>query len=58
MAETVCDVVHCPTVGNKHWMFDPRLADVVNIFDKFAPFDDLTALGILSYQHRLYVLGR
>ena len=32
MAETDCDVVHCPTVGNKHWMFDLRLADVVNQF--------------------------
>ena len=30
MAEMDCIVVHCPTVGNKHWMFDPRLIDVVN----------------------------
>ena len=32
MAETDCDVVHCPTVGETHWTFDPLLADVVNIF--------------------------
>ena len=30
MAETDCDVVHCPVVRNKHWMFDPRLADILN----------------------------
>ena len=24
------DVVHCPTEGNKHWLFDPRLAVAVN----------------------------
>ena len=30
MAETDCDVVHCSAVGNKHWMFDSRLAVVVN----------------------------
>ena len=35
MAETTCDPVHCPTLGNKHWMFDPRLADVVNKFAHF-----------------------
>ena len=38
MAKTDCDVVHCPTVENKHWMFDPRLADVVNRFAHFSPF--------------------
>ena len=27
MTETDCDVVHCPTVGTKHWMIDPRLVD-------------------------------
>ena len=32
IAETDRDVVHCPTVGNKLWMFDQRLADVVNQF--------------------------
>ena len=31
-AETDCDVVHCPTMGDKHRMFDPQLADVVNPF--------------------------
>ena len=30
MAETDCDVVCSLAVGNKHWMFDTRLADVVN----------------------------
>ena len=29
MVETDFDVVHCPTVGNKHW------ADVVNQFEQF-----------------------
>ena len=29
MAKTDCDVVHCPTVGNKHWMFDTRLANIL-----------------------------
>ena len=29
MSEMDCGVVHCPTVGNKYWMFDPRLAGVV-----------------------------
>ena len=29
------DVVHCSTVGNKHWMFDQRLRDVVNQFAHF-----------------------
>ena len=38
MAERDCDVVHCPTVGNKHWMFDTRLADVVNRFALVIPF--------------------
>ena len=32
MAETDCDVVHCPISGNKHWLFDPRFVDVVNQF--------------------------
>ena len=32
LAETDCDVVRSPTVGNKHWMFDPWLSDVVNQF--------------------------
>ena len=32
MAETDCDVVHCPTVGNKNWMFDQRSTDVVKQF--------------------------
>ena len=27
MSETDCNVIHYPTVGNKHWMFDPRLVD-------------------------------
>ena len=35
MAEKDCDTVHCPTVGNKHWMFDPRLKEVVNQFAYF-----------------------
>ena len=35
MVEMDCDVVHCPTVGNKHWMFDPQLVDVVNHFPHF-----------------------
>ena len=35
VSKTDCEVVHCSTMGNKHWMFDPRLADVVN---QFAPF--------------------
>ena len=33
-----CDVVHCPSVGNKHWIFDPRLADIVNQFAHLPPF--------------------
>ena len=24
--------LYCPTVGNKHWVFDPRLTDAVNEF--------------------------
>ena len=36
MAETDCDI-HCPTVGHKHWMFSPQLADVVDQFAQF-PF--------------------
>ena len=44
MAETDCDVIHCPTVGRKHWMFDPWLADVVNQLAR----SNLAALGILS----------
>ena len=35
MAEMDCDVVHCPTLRNKHWMFDPQLADIVNQFAHF-----------------------
>ena len=30
MADTHCDVVHCPRVADKHWMFDQRLAAVFN----------------------------
>ena len=36
MAETDSDVVHCPTVGNKHWMFDPWLSDVIYQFAHFS----------------------
>ena len=35
MAEPDGDVVLCPTVENKHWMFDPRLADVAGHFAHF-----------------------
>ena len=35
MAETDSDVVHCPTVGNKHWMFNLRLVRAVNRFAHF-----------------------
>ena len=38
MVETDSDLIHYPRVGNKHWMFDPRLADVVNQLTYF-PFD-------------------
>ena len=44
-AETDCDVVNCPTVGNKHWMFDTRSTDVVN---QFAHFLKCAAQRILS----------
>ena len=42
MVETDCDVVHCPEVGNEHWMFDPRLADIIN---QFARLSYLASLG-------------
>ena len=42
IAETDCDLVHCPSAGNKHWM-----TDVGNKFVHF-PFDDLAPLGIVS----------
>ena len=36
MAETNCDVVHCPTEANKHCILKPRVADVVNQFALYA----------------------
>ena len=41
------DIVRCPTVGNKQWVFSPRLAHVVN---QFAHFTHLVSLEILSRQ--------
>ena len=29
IAVTDCDVVHRVTAGNRQWVFDPRLADVI-----------------------------
>ena len=55
MAETDCDVVHSPTLGNKHSMFEPWLADVVN---QFAYFPIWWHQGCYPDKHRLYVLGR
>ena len=55
MVETDCDVVHCPTMGNKHLMFDPHLTDVVN---QFALFPIWRFQGFYHDEHRLYVLGR
>ena len=45
MGETDCNLVHCPTVGNTHWMFRPLSAGVVN---QLADFSHLAALEILS----------
>ena len=28
LAEIDCGDVHCPTVGNKHWMFDPLSVNI------------------------------
>ena len=36
MPEIDCDVVYCPKVRNKHWMFYSLLADLVNQFANFS----------------------
>ena len=36
IAKMDCDVVRCPTVGNKHWLFDPWLANVAIQFVHFS----------------------
>ena len=55
MAETDGDVVHYPIMENKHWMFDPRFAEVIN---QFAHFPIWWHWGLYPEKHRLFVLGR
>ena len=47
MTETYGDAVYCSSVGDKQWMFDPRLADVVNQLAHFFLSFDGTRDSIL-----------
>ena len=45
--------MYSPIMGNKHWMFDPRFADVVNQFAYFATGStrDSEVLLLLGNEH-------
>ena len=60
LAEMDSDMVHCPIVVNKHWMFDPQLADVVNqladVVNQFAHSPIWLHQGFYPGEHQLYVM--